>query len=354
MATMGRRPTVNLNLPARMRARKRGETTYYYYDAGGKPRKEIALGTNYADAVRKWVELEGDKAKMIGKMITFKDLADEYLKKVIPEKAARTQSDNIKELAWLLKFFNDPPAPLDEIRPVHVQQYLDWRKAGGGGLTRANRERALLSHMYNKARQWGYTDKENPCRGVEGFEEKGRGDVYIEDDIYRAVYNMADQPLRDALDLAYLTGQRPADVRKMSQAHITDGALEVQQNKTTKKLRIKVEGELDALLVRIAERKKKYPVHSLALIVNERGQALSEYALRSRFDKARDKAKRSNVKLAEAISNYQFRDLRAKAGTDTADDKGTREAQRLLGHETIAMTEHYVRQRRGDVVSPTR
>lgn len=50
----------------------------------------------------------------------------------------------------------------------------------------------------------------------------------------------------------------------------------------------------------------------------------------------------------------QFRDLRAKAGTDAADAGGLDRAQRQLGHASVTMTEHYVRNRLGDKVEPTR
>lgn len=54
-------------------------------------------------------------------------------------------------------------------------------------------------------------------------------------------------------------------------------------------------------------------------------------------------------------SKFQLRDLRAKAGTDKADSAGDiRQAQRQLGHTSVAMTKHYVRNRRGDKVGPTR
>ncbi|MRU22610.1 integrase, partial [Xylella fastidiosa subsp. multiplex] len=49
--------------------------------------------------------------------------------------------------------------------------------------------------------------------------------------------------LRDAMDLAYLNGQRPAGVLKMRFTEIRNGSLEVQQNKTKKKLRILLEGD---------------------------------------------------------------------------------------------------------------
>jgi integrase len=54
-------------------------------------------------------------------------------------------------------------------------------------------------------------------------------------------------------------------------------------------------------------------------------------------------------------NDFQFRDLRAKAGTDKTDSTGDiRQAQKQLGHESLAMTEHYVRKRRGEKVGPTR
>lgn len=82
--------------------------------------------------------------------------------------------------------------------------------------------------------------------------------------------------------------------------------------------------------------------------MNEDGQPLTYYALRSRFDKARELA---GIEKA----TFQFRDLRAKAGTDKTDNTGDiREAQKQLGHASVTMTEHYVRKRRGDKVTPTK
>jgi hypothetical protein len=41
--------------------------------------------------------------------------------------------------------------------------YLD--KCGQTAKARANREKALLSHLFNKGREWRYTDAPNPCQG---------------------------------------------------------------------------------------------------------------------------------------------------------------------------------------------
>jgi len=164
--------------------------------------------------------------------------------------------------------------------------------------------------------------------------------VYVEDAQYRALWEAADEPTRDAIDLAYFTGQGPADTLKFNETDIRDAALLVAQNKTGRRLRIAIVGELAKVIDRIMERKRAYKVRNLALICKEDGQPLTKCALRKRFDKAR----------AVAGVSFQFRDLRAKAGTDKANSKDLREAQKQLGHKTIQMTEHYVRNRLGEKV----
>lgn len=365
---MGRRPTVNLNLPPRMRSRARGRKVFFYFDAGGKPRREIPLGSDFPEAVRKWADLERESKKP-KEDNNFRALATRYLAEVLPTKAERTQADNLKELAKLREFFGDCP-DVSTIEPKHVREFMDWRTDNGtGAKVRATREKALLSHMLNKAREWGMSSTANPCAGIRGY-SAGRV-VYVEDETLEAVYSHACSTLRDALDLAYLTGQRPADVRKMDESAIQGGAIAVRQNKTGAALRIRIEGELAEVLDRIAARKRATGSETLALVVNEEGEDVKADALRYRFDRARDKAakklaeeaakeedgrKRAELeRKAAAIRGFQFRDLRAKAATDKAEAVGDiRQAQKQLGHASPAMTEKYVRARRGEIVAPTR
>ena len=89
---------------------------------------------------------------------------------------------------------------------------------------RANREKALLSHVFNKAREWGFTALQNPCQGVRGFNGSGRS-RYVTDAEFDQVKAQAHFTVADAMDLALLTGQRPADVLKLKRTDIHDGAL---------------------------------------------------------------------------------------------------------------------------------
>jgi integrase len=63
---------------------------------------------------------------------------------------------------------------------------------------------------------------------------------------------------------------------------------------------------------------------------------------------------KSNPAIAKDVKHFQFRDLRAKAASDKAESETMRDAQLQLGHSSMAMTEQYVRQRRGQKASPTR
>lgn len=340
---MGRKPTKSGAIPRLRQRKQKSGVVHFYYDHGGKPRKETPLGADYGVAIKKWAEIEHARVIPAAAVLMFRHVADRYRAEVVPAKGLKTQRLNNRCITALLSFFDDPPAPFESIRPIDIRQYLDWRSAK----VMANREVSLFSHMWNWARGKGITDLPNPCEGIRRNKEKGR-DVYVEDETYQAVYAHADQTLRDAMDLAYLTGQRVADVWSMDERQRTGDVLAIRQSKTEAKQEMGITGELAALLDRIAARKKGKTLRSTRYIVDADGMAIGRAALRYRFDKAR---KAAGIVKAD----FQFRDLRAKAGTDKADSAGDiRQAQIQLGHTSVTTTEIYVRKRKGAKTSPTR
>jgi integrase len=162
--------------------------------------------------------------------------------------------------------------------------------------------------------------------GTKGFKEAGRP-RYITDAEFAQVKAQAHFTVIDAMDLALLTGQQRADVLKFKRSDIRDGAPWIAQNKTCARLGIEITGEQAATIARIIERRRK--AISAYIIQDENGQPLTQCTLRSCFDKARTLAKVA----------FQFRDIRAKAATDTGD---LAHSQTLLGHKNRDMTEHYV------------
>lgn len=325
---MGRRRESNYDDPPRFH--RKGKV--WYHVSGTSPRVWTKLSSDRAEALRLWAQREGVREDDSTRL--FSVVARRYVREVFPTKAYATRRDNDKELANLLKVFGH--VPIDVIAPMHVREYMDIR--GQKAKVRANREKALLSHIYNKAREWGYTAMQNPCQGVKGFKEMGRS-RYVSDAEFDLVKAHSHFMVADAMDLALLTGQRPSDVLKFKRTDIRDGALCVTQNKTGAMLRIEVIGELASVIDRINQRPRK--AIGAYLIQDANGQPLSYCALRSRFDKARALAK----------VDFQFRDIRAKAATDTGD---LAHSQKLLAHKNREMTEHYVKARMGERVRPLR
>lgn len=348
---MARIPTVNLNLPKGMRKRKqRSGKTYYYLETGTDKRKEISLGDDYYEAIKKYADAKQTNTESVA-VLTLKDALTAYFKsRKYLDLAERTRDDYKACEPKILEFFNDPPAVLETIEASHIQEFMEWR--GAESKRRANYEHSVISIAWNYARRKGLTNKPNPCEGVPKFELKAR-DVYVDDDVYLAVYEMSCDPVRDAMDIAYLSGQRPADVFKMDETAIKDGFLKIVQNKTKAKLRLRVEADLKIVIDRILERKRKNPVYSLALICDEKGKRITQDAIAQRFRKIRKKVITKYPKMAPVLRNFQFRDLRAKSATDIFEKEDIKRAQTLLGHTDPETTEIYVRSVSGQQVSPT-
>ncbi|WP_445496748.1 tyrosine-type recombinase/integrase [Pseudomonas sp. 8(2025)] len=352
------RKAENRDLPPRMLRRVRTlkggkQWVGYYYDGrdeSGK-RKEIPLGGDLDIAKAEWAKLD---CKPLPKKNTRLGLVfDRYEAEIIPAKKPRTQRDNLLSLTQLRKAFSD--APIDAITPQVIAQYRDKRTAK----VRGNREISLLSHIYNIAREWGVTDKENPAAGVRKNKETPR-DFYADASIWNAVYGVAVSELRDAMDLAYLTGQRPSDVLSMRETDVAGGFLQVAQGKTSKKLRIRLgveeeSNDLGKLIGRLVEQRRARAVRNPYLVVTEDGRKVTTAMLRLRFDDARNVAisralEVEDAHLAASIRQFQFRDIRPKAASEI-DDLG--QASRLLGHTDKRITETVYR-RVGEIVKPTR
>lgn len=344
---MGRRPTVNLNLPKGMRARKRTRkngtvVTYYFYDGRDENgrRKEYPLGTDYVLAVQEWGRLEQESSQATA-AATFTAAAARYTADVLVHRAENTQRNSRLLLKNLICFFGNPDAPLDQIQPQHIRQYLDWRKDSPAA---ANIEIGLFVTIFNHARNIGYTSAANPASGVKRF-PKSRRDHYVEDRIFRMVYQHADRQMRDLMDIAYLTGQRPVDIVGINSSQIVDGILHITQQKTGKKLRFEISGSLKTIFDRICP-----PETQGNLFRNARGGALTRSLLAKNFLALRRKLIAQYPQMSEELEAFQFRDLRAKSGTDLYLAADRNAAKEQLGHSSEQMTNTYIR--KGKIIKP--
>lgn len=161
------------------------------------------------------------------------------------------------------------------------------------------------------------------------------------------------------MDLAYLTGQRPADVHKIAATDLNNGFLLIGQGKTEKRLRLRLEDAgiqsgLSTFIDELLERRALSGVKTSTLITNSSGLRMSQQMLRNRWDDAREKAAikaatNGDPTLAANIRQFQFKDIRPKAASEIK----LTHASRLLGHSTEEMTKKVYR-RVGEIVKPTK
>lgn len=324
---MGRPKGRFSDLPPHMTGRESGGKVHYYYQANGRKKP---LGSDKAEALRLWAI---EEAGSIGS--GFIPVADAYEAHITPLLSGSSAKHYELALRNLRKSFGR--ASLEQIEPHHVKKYIQRRTKKGAALF----EKKVLSALFNWAREEGLTKVPNPCVGMKFSKSErkaigklGKRDKYVTDAEFKEVLLRADPILQDAMDLAYLTGQRPGDLLKMTRQDMKDGTLLVVQDKTGAKVPIRIEGKLKRVLERALARPRR--IQSMYIIATEDGQRLSYNALHKRFVKARGTA------------DWQFRDIRAKTSTDLPTIK---RAQELLGHTTETTTTIY-RRSKGLSIAP--
>lgn len=343
MARMGRRRSTNHGLPPHM-ARK-GQS--YYHVGNGEHRLWTGLGNDYPRALTEWAKLEGEPVPMVAGL--FGQVSALYMVEVDKGtfgNSLRTKKDKARDVKRLNAVFAE--SPMETILPGDVRKYITHRvvergaRKGEPATVRANREAALLSHIFNWARGESIYHGANPCAGILKNHEDGR-ERYLEDHEFDVIYAAGDELLRDAMDLLSSTSQRPTDVTRMKRTDERDGALWGRQGKTGTRQRFQLEGDLQAAIDRMKNRPRT--ATGIYLIQDDAGQGLTYWQLEDRWSKARAIAALTVPSVADA----QMRDIRGKTATDLED---LAHAQELLGHKTRAMTERYVKQRAGTRVKP--
>jgi integrase len=161
------------------------------------------------------------------------------------------------------------------------------------------------------------------------------------DEEFILIRENADPLLECIIDLAYLTGLRIGDILKLKRSDIKDSELHVTTQKTDKKLVFPVTNDLEVILTRAKALPR--PVLSDYLFCARNGSAMGRNTFNSKFITLKKKVGLHN-------QNLHFHDIRAKAATDAA-NQGLN-AQRLLGHKNRNQTDHYIKQRQVDKVTP--
>lgn len=178
----------------------------------------------------------------------------------------------------------------------------------------ANREKALLSHIFSYAIRWGVA-RDNPCRHVKRNTEKPAG-RYIDPAQYQVVYSIMPELVQCAMDIALLTGLRQGDLLKLKRTDCKEDGLLVGTSKTGRTLPFTWTEELREAI----DRANKMPslISTLWILHTRQGQPYTSDGFRTIWQKTMLNALRDE-RLSPEI-RFAFKDLRTTAASDSTDD----------------------------------
>lgn len=308
----------------------------YYFDRRAEGQSDIPLGTDYAEALRRWHELTFDAPLHRG---TLREAFDAWEREALPQyEHASTRRDYALSLTQLRPVMGG--ARWADITLADLKAYLRKRSAK----TRANRELSVLQIVWNWARGEGLTVVPWPAAGMAKARWKNKEharSIEVTDAAYATMYSHADPLLRDAMDIASATGLRVRDIIALRLPDVREGVLHVTASKTGKQLRIDIAG---SVVERIVERRRSEKAATLMLLhYGER--AVTERMLTDRWARARTTASVEHPEVAKLV----LRDMRKRAAQLAG---SLSEAQTLLQHGSAATTTaHY---RPSERVKPVR
>src|SRR5690625_5041423 len=310
---MGRPRAKNKHLPPRV-YQKHG--AFYYVRPGDG--KWVRLGETLPDAMAEWSRIvdKPDGASTMNKLF------DRYMLEVAPKKAARTYQDNQNEVKALRAVFGEM-RPQD-VEPHHVARFLEVR--GDQAPVRANREKALLSHVFTKVMVWGVV-RMNPCRGVKRNTERPRDTMADMSDLL-GFLSVAPDLLRAYVLFKYCVGRRQGEILKTRLDQLREDGIHYRSaDRPTKRGKQIIIGWTPELREAVAMAKAlPRPVKGLYLFSNREGQPYTGDGFRSIWQRAMKKA----MELGVVKERFTEHDLRANAATDA--EAQCKSAVALLAH----------------------
>ncbi len=244
-------------------AKVKGRRYFYYHPARGTKNagKPIRLPDD-PHSPEFWAEYArlsgGETESAQPRAGTFNALIAAY--KASPEfakKATRTKKLNEGHLGIIAQMWG--PLLVNGVRPKHV---LELRDAFADTPRKADQLVALLSVIIGWGVPRDYADN-NPCREISKLADSEGWAPWQWTDITYAREHLKPH-LWWAAALALYTGQRQGDVLAMSWNRITDGGIELRQEKTGKALWLPLHRDLRSILDEI-------PKRSPRILTNARG-----------------------------------------------------------------------------------
>ena len=149
--------------------------------------------------------IKGELGVRKKKDVTFEKAATAFLEWVKVNKKPGTLSDYAQSLKKLALSFR--MKQLSEISPFAIEQHKA-RRVQQEARVRVNRELAVLKCLFNRCREWGMVEGQNPVTSVKLLKEPKTKTRFLEPDEESRLVRAASSPLAEMIVLCTNTGLR--------------------------------------------------------------------------------------------------------------------------------------------------
>lgn len=237
---------------------------------------------------------------------------------------------------------------LSEISTQMIAQYLDAYKVERGAPS-AKQMRSKVSDVFRWAETQGLIEAgRNPVTATRAHKVVVvRERMSLEQ--FLAIRDQGSVWLRNAMDLALLTGQRRGDIAALKFSDWSDGRLHVVQGKSGGKVRLALDGNIAlskaGMSIADAVKQCRDAIVSSHLVHHVRhhsgakpGQKVRGESIGEAFAAAREAA---GIEAQAGRTLITFHEIRSLSERLYREEFGAAVAQKILGHKSAEMTEKY-------------
>ncbi len=326
---------------------KRGNTYYIdYYLQGARIQKAIGPDKKLAEAVLQKRKLEIREGKYLDirktQRVRFEELCDIYLKQHAIPQIKKSWHSDVDTIKVLKRWFEGKH--LHEITPLLVNKFKVERRQEVSPAT-TNRGLACLKCMFNKAKEWGKFNGDNPVTKVKCFKENNQRVRFLEKEEIDTLLANSNEPLRSIIIVALNTGMRKGEILglKWRDCDFHRGLIRLTNTKNNESRTVPMNDRVKEVLIKVRKHSESPYIfcHKDGKPYGDIKKSFFTACIGAGIIKISKQGKKTII-LEPKGTKFRFHDLRHTFASHLVmsgvDLNTTRE---LLGHKSIAMTIRY-------------